>query len=135
MQAISVLRKLNKDDQVLVSIEYGNLRDSHSELYTQFIGMLLGSTEVVFSANRASDFSEKGPIPYSEIDINQGNGLTTSGTFTAPVSGVYFFHFQGVIGEIIQKRLNWHRFNLYSASVSIWHNGVEITKSDSVKVR
>ena len=96
MQPLAIVRKLNKGDKVLVYNEHGNLRDSSSELFTQFIGMLLDNTEVVFNANRETDFTGKDTIPYSSVDVNLGNGMTAAGTFTAPVSGIYYFHYQAV---------------------------------------
>lgn len=97
MQAVAVVRKVYKGDQVLVSLEYGNLRDSSSELYTQFIGMLLEDSEVIFNVNRQTSFKGSGIVTYSGIGVNLGNGMSASdGIFTAPVSGTYYFHFQGV---------------------------------------
>ena len=96
MQPLSIIRQLNKGDEVLVYNEHGNLRDSSSDLFTQFIGMLLDNTEVIFNANRDTDFTGKRTIPFSNVDVNLGNGMTVAGTFTAPVSGTYYFHYQAI---------------------------------------
>ena len=96
MQSLAIVRQLNKDDEVLVYNENGKLRDSSSDLFTHFIGIRLDNPEVVFNAHRETDFTGKGAIPYSNVDVNLGNGMTAVGTFTAPVSGIYYFHYQGV---------------------------------------
>ena len=97
MQAVAVVRKLNKGDQVLVSNEYGNLRDSSSEMFTQFNGILLEDSEIIFNAERDTNVNTARTITYSSCDVNHGNGMSASGgIFTAPVTGTYFFHVQGV---------------------------------------
>ena len=97
MQAIAVVRKLNTGDKVLVDNEYGNLRDGGSELFTQFIGMLLDDTGVIFNANLNASFTQTGTVTYSASDVNHGNGMKASeGIFNVPVSGIYYFHFQAV---------------------------------------
>ena len=86
MQAIAVVRKLNTGDKVLVDNEYGNFRDSGSELFTQFIGMRLDDTGVIFNANLNAYFTGKATVTYSSSDVNLGNGMKDSeGIFTAPV--------------------------------------------------
>ena len=100
MQAVAVVRKLMKNDKVLVNMEYGNLRDSGSEKYTQFIGMLLEESDVIFNANGVSnkidERRDEGIVSYLDVDVNVGNGMTATGNFTAPISGIYYFHFQAV---------------------------------------
>ena len=127
MQPLAIVRKLTKGDKVLVYNEHGNLRDSSSELFTQFIGMLLDNTEVIFNANRETDFTDRGAVPYSNVDVNLGNGMTVVGTFTAPVSGIYYFHYQAVSQN--------HR-SVY-AYASLKHNGKTISScySSSRRVR
>ena len=116
MQAVAVVRKLNTGDKVLVDNEYGNLRDSGSELLTQFIGILLEDPEVIFNVHRETNFTGKGIITYSGIDVNLGNGMSASdGIFTAPISGTYYFHFQGVSD--------------HNSYVNIYHNGGLIASS------
>ena len=97
MQAIAVVRKLNTGDKVLVDNEYGNFRDSSSELFTQFIGMLIDNSGPIFNAYRETNFAGAGNITYSGSHANVGNGMTEKdGLFIAPVSGTYYLHFQGV---------------------------------------
>ena len=67
MQPLSIIRQLNNGDEVLVYNEHGNLRDSSSDLFTQFIGMLLDNTEVIFNANRDTDFTGMRNIPFSNV--------------------------------------------------------------------
>lgn len=98
MQAVAVVLQLNVGDEVLVKIRQGNLKDSSSELYTQFVGMLLHSKIIFNASRRRFDQNKKGVggiLDYSDIDVNVGNGMdASSGNFTAPVSGKYFFYFQ-----------------------------------------
>ena len=97
MQSVSVVQKLSKGDEVLVYNEHGNLRDSSSELFTQFIGILLEDPDIIFHARNERNIRAHTVITYSDVDINRGNGMTRStGTFTAPASGTYYFQFQGV---------------------------------------
>ena len=113
MQAVAVVRKLNTGDKVLVDNEYGNFRDSGSELFTQFIGMRLDDTGVIFNANLNAYFTGKATVTYSSSDVNLGNGMKAKeGIFTAPVAGTYYFHFQTVsfhkhdIHSFINIRIN-----------------------------
>ena len=91
MQDLAVILKLYTGDQVKVGTDYGTIRSD-----IQFNGMLLDDNEVIFNANRETEFSKKGTITYSNVDVNVGSAMNTSGIFTAPVSGIYFFHFQSV---------------------------------------
>ena len=119
MQAVAIVRKLNKGDQVLVSNKYGNLRDSSSEKFTQFIGMLLDDSEVIFNAERDTNVHTVGTITYSSCDVNHGNGMSASGgIFTAPVTGTYYFHFQGVSDHNSKSSLylNLYHGNTFFAS-------------------
>ena len=120
MQAVAVVRKLKKGDQILVSNEYGNLRDSSSEMFTQFIGILLDSSDVIFNAERTTNVNTIGTITYSSVDVNHGNGMSASeGIFTAPVTGTYYFHFQGVSDHNSRK-------DLY---LNFYHDGTLVSSS------
>ena len=55
------------------------------------------STPVHFYVQRNSSFSTKStPIPFDLARVNEGNAMNlTSGIFTAPRPGIYFFSFTG----------------------------------------
>jgi hypothetical protein len=54
------------------------------------------STPVYFYVQRESSFSSSGPIPFELARVNEGNAMDlTSGKFTAPRPGIYFFSFAG----------------------------------------
>jgi hypothetical protein len=55
------------------------------------------STPVHFYVQRNSSFSTKStPIPFDLARVNEGNAMDlTSGIFTAPRPGIYFFSFMG----------------------------------------
>jgi hypothetical protein len=55
------------------------------------------STPVHFYVQRNSSFSPAGtPIPFELARVNEGNAMNlTSGIFTAPRPGIYFFSFTG----------------------------------------
>ena len=103
MQTISVVQNLNKGDTIYVSkFESGSLlKNSHSKKNTQFMGWLLNTPEpsVIFDGFSIRSQST-GTITYSGTYANFGNGLSTSsGFFVAPVSGIYYFHFQGLTDD------------------------------------
>jgi hypothetical protein len=55
------------------------------------------SAPVHFYVQRNATFSTTGTIPFELAVLNEGNAMNlTSGIFTAPVTGVYFFSFTGV---------------------------------------
>lgn len=56
------------------------------------------STPVYFYVQRNSGFTRlSAPIPFSRALVNIGNAMNlTSGRFTAPRSGIYFFSFTGL---------------------------------------
>jgi hypothetical protein len=56
------------------------------------------STPVHFYVQRNSHFNTKGiPIPFNLAVVNEGNAMdSTSGIFTAPRPGIYFFSFTGM---------------------------------------
>jgi hypothetical protein len=56
------------------------------------------STPVHFYVQRNSSFSTSGtPIPFDLARVNEGNAMNlTSGIFTAPTTGIYFFSFTGL---------------------------------------
>lgn len=50
--------------------------------------------KVIFSAlidNSISSLNSGDIIPFKDVQVNLGNGYSTSGVFTAPVSGTYYF--------------------------------------------
>jgi hypothetical protein len=65
----------------------------------KFIGYAdVKSTPVHFHVQRNSHFvKKKTPIPFDLARVNEGNAMDlTSGKFTAPRPGIYFFSFTGV---------------------------------------
>jgi hypothetical protein len=75
---------------------------SHSFVCTdkqKWIGYVdVKSAPVHFYVQRNSDFNQtETPIPFSRALVNEGNAMDlTSGKFTAPRPGIYFFSFTGV---------------------------------------
>jgi hypothetical protein len=55
------------------------------------------SAPVHFYVQRNSSFSTKNiPIPFELVRVNEGNAMNlTTGKFTAPQTGIYFFSFTG----------------------------------------
>jgi hypothetical protein len=76
------------------------------------------SAPVHFYVQRSSPFSTKTtPIPWDVAVVNEGNAMDlTSGIFTAPRPGIYFFSFSGV-GEFpassISSSTVWLQVALY----------------------
>ena len=55
------------------------------------------SLKVAFDAISYSNFNSLNtPVTYESINLNIGGGLQSTGIFIAPLSGVYFFHWQAV---------------------------------------
>ena len=117
MQSVAVVLELSTGDQVTVYNEYNSLRSDF-----QFIDMLLNDNKVIFNADRETSFKDKGTITYSSVDVNVGSGMNTNGIFTAPVSGIYYFHFHGVSQGTQNNYIN------------LYHDG-EIVSSSYKRVR
>ena len=101
MQTISVVHHLKKGDKVSVFNDYDNtvLKNEKSEMNTQFMGWLLKPSEagIIFNGMSDKSLSTGNIIGYTKTYENIGNGLNAAdGAFTAPVSGIYYFHFQGL---------------------------------------
>ena len=101
MQTISVVHHLSKGDKVSVFNDFEStvLKNTKSEMNTQFMGWLLKPSEprMIFNAMSDRYLYAVGSIPYTKTYENIGNGLNIAdGSFTAPVSGIYYFHFQGL---------------------------------------
>ena len=79
------------------------------------------ATKVAFDAYRTSPFEQNyAKITYSNTSINLGNGLNiSSGIFTAPIAGYYFFIFQS------------KSENVDFAWATIYHNG-EIASQENL---
>ena len=115
MQTISVVYNLNKGDKIFVD-KYRDrylLKNSKSKKNTQFMGWLLNTSHssVLFDAFQGQDHTTTGPITYSGVNAQLGKGMDTSGgTFTAPVSGIYYLRFQGLTdngnSNLIKMKLN-----------------------------
>ena len=88
------------------------MKNSNSKKNTQFMGWLLNTPEPKIIFDAFSQSSQKtGKITYHGAYTNLGNGLNTSGgSFVAPVSGIYYFHFQGLTdtgdANLINIKLN-----------------------------
>ena len=112
MQSVALVLKLSTGDQVNVYNEYGSIRGD-----IQFIGMLLDDNKVIFNADRETAFKNKGNITYSNVDVNIGSGMNTNGIFTAPVSGINYFHFHGASQGTQTNYINlYHNEEIVSSS-------------------
>ncbi len=78
------------------------------------------SAPVHFYVQRESHFSTKNtPIPFELAVVNEGNAMDlTSGKFTAPQPGIYFFSFAGV-GHLNDSPPAWFYSFLYLNGNSI----------------
>ncbi|KAI9557789.1 C1q and tumor necrosis factor-related protein-like protein 3 isoform b [Daphnia sinensis] len=73
---------------------------SSTKVATQVIGNAdVKSTAVYFYVKLANDEpADLKKIPFEDVKLNVGNSMdATSGTFTAPVNGTYFFSYTGAI--------------------------------------
>ena len=97
MQAISVVLSLYQNDVVKVINADGNLRDDSTNSYTHFTGYLL-QQNVAFGAFRNSNWvTSSTTMKYDGTYVNLGNGLDIStGIFSAPIAGMYVFHFNAL---------------------------------------
>jgi hypothetical protein len=82
------------------------------------------TTPVHFYVQRKSNFKLEGtPIPFDLVRVNEGNAMDlTSGKFTAPRPGIYFFSFTGVA----RLKSSSSHASLYSY---LYLNGNEIGRS------
>ena len=73
------------------------------------------SAPVHFYVQRNSSFSEKGtPIPFDLMLLNEGNAMNlSSGIFTAPRTGIYFFSFTGLAEFPTSSSSSYLRIGLY----------------------
>ena len=95
---MSFVHQLKQGDKVHVYNHYGILKNTNSERNTQFMGWLLKPSEqrIIFDGVIDS-YPKTGIIKYSDALTNIGNGLKIdNGSFNVPVSGIYYFHFQGL---------------------------------------
>jgi hypothetical protein len=73
------------------------------------------SAPVHFHVQRSFQFSTTGtPIPFNFARVNEGNAMDlTSGKFTAPRPGIYFFSFTGIASLYSQSSGAGLKFSLY----------------------
>ena len=91
MHSLSTVLQLNKNDEVHVQ-PYDDVKLQ----FAYFVGYLLNQNVSFCAKGTDSDYNP-GQITYGSVSPNHGNGLATStGIFTAPVSGTYAFHFHGL---------------------------------------
>ena len=101
---ISATLNLNPGDQVDLWLSSGSIFDDASHK-TMFSGMLLAasddfksSSDVYFNVQRQSNYDTiNSVVPYEVTQLNIGGAMNiSSGVFTAPTSGRYFFSFNAV---------------------------------------
>jgi hypothetical protein len=95
--------------------------------FQKWIGYVdVKSTPVHFYVQRNSSFSTQDtPVPFDLARVNEGNAMDlTSGKFTAPRPGIYFFSFTGV-GRLYESSSSYIYF--YS---SLYLNGGVIGSSN-----
>jgi hypothetical protein len=87
------------------------------------------SAPVHFYVQRSSNFNTMStPIPYDLARVNEGNAMNlTSGVFTAPQTGIYFFSFTGLAYFYSAKVLG---VGLYVNGVYFASNFVEKNNSN-----
>ncbi len=73
------------------------------------------SAPVHFYVQRNSSFSTKStPIPFDLARLNEGNAMNlTSGIFTVPRAGIYFFSFTGLVDFQASTSLSYLAVRLY----------------------
>jgi hypothetical protein len=73
------------------------------------------SAPVHFYVQRKSNFKTEGtPIPFDLVRVNEGNAMDlTSGIFTAPRPGIYFFSFAGEVRILDNSSGTWFFSYLY----------------------
>ena len=76
-------------------------------------GRILMPTRPAFDASPTSTISHgTNPIPMADVRINNGNHFNASnGTFTAPITGTYFFFMNWIGGSTTTVRRFYFRYN------------------------
>ena len=106
------------------------------------------SSQVFFYAQAQSLYNVRNSIiPFPTIKYNVGGGFNANGTFTAPVSGTYFFSFNGVNEKntsfaLVKLRLNGIEQNTWSIAAAnsyLWEtmtldSTLNLTKGDRVEL-
>ncbi|CAG0903155.1 unnamed protein product [Darwinula stevensoni] len=71
-----------------------------------YTGASIAEEGVYFDAVRVDGWSSVGIIPFYFAEVNIGNGMDpSSGIFTAPLDGIYAFHFHCMTHETVQVLL------------------------------
>jgi C1q domain len=77
------------------------------------------SSPVYFYVQRTSNYVTNGTIPFQTERLNVGGGMRiSSGIFTAPKSGIYFFSFNGIKTSTANE-----------LAVDLYHNSNPITRA------
>ncbi|EFX74254.1 hypothetical protein DAPPUDRAFT_252097 [Daphnia pulex] len=90
------------------------------------------SAPVHFYVQRNSSFFPTGtPITFDRVWVNEGNAMNvTSGIFTAPNAGTYFFSFTGLASYPANNGTSWLDVTLYLNGHSIgkaWVHESDVT--------
>lgn len=93
------------------------------------VSAIAPTTEVYFNVFRNASFSEqKKVIPFHGALLNVGQGMDVrSGVFTAPVNGVYAFHFDGVRSFFADRSIQ-HQNG--AVKVGLYHNGKLVASAE-----
>jgi hypothetical protein len=96
----------------------------------------LKSTPVYFYVQRNSSFFACGIIPFNSTVVNEGNAMDfTSGIFTAPQPGIYFFSFSGHAKFESQSSGNWAAvFLILNGNQSIGMSWIRDFESPNVNI-
>ncbi len=105
--------------------------------FQKWIGYVdVKSAPVYFYVQRNSWFNTTyTPIPFDLARVNEGNVMDlTSGKFTAPRPGIYFFSFTGVVGLSVSSSYVYFFSNLYLNGNRIGSSYIEDNATNNAPV-